>query len=142
MRLICRTTRDGRSQHYVRAGGLGLRLPDSDEGTYDVVFSSFALHYLVYFPKLPLDDYQKEGLRLTEWRVEGVQKQHRTIVTCINTYVDEGFEIRGFAEWYPTPQELEIREEFLASGVASAYISTDFSRQEISWRIRTWWYLT
>ncbi|CAG9952104.1 unnamed protein product, partial [Clonostachys rosea f. rosea IK726] len=52
MRLICRTTRDGRSQHYVRAGGLGLRLPDSDEGTYDVVFSSFALHYLVYFPKL------------------------------------------------------------------------------------------
>ncbi|KAH6970419.1 hypothetical protein BKA56DRAFT_696646 [Ilyonectria sp. MPI-CAGE-AT-0026] len=94
---------------YERADLDSLRLPNSDEGTYDTVFSSLAIHYLVHFPELvkPLDDYQKEGLRPTEWRVEGVQKQHHTVVMSINIYGDEVFEIRGFAKWDPTPKELE-----------------------------------
>lgn len=37
---------------YERAELDSLRLPDSDEGTYDVVFSSLALYYLVHFPEL------------------------------------------------------------------------------------------
>ncbi|KAF4952506.1 hypothetical protein FGADI_6741 [Fusarium gaditjirri] len=55
----------------------------------------------------PLDSYQKEGLRVTDWLAEGVQKQHRTVASYINLLLQAGFQIVGFDEWYPTPEEAE-----------------------------------
>jgi SAM-dependent methyltransferase len=55
----------------------------------------------------PLNDYQKEGLRVTDWLAEGVRKQHRTTATYINTLLGAGFELERFDEWYPTAEELE-----------------------------------
>ncbi|KAL6918841.1 hypothetical protein ACHAPO_010534 [Fusarium lateritium] len=55
----------------------------------------------------PLDSYQKEGLRVTDWLAEGVQKQHRTVASYINLLLKAGFRIAEFDEWYPTPEELE-----------------------------------
>ena len=54
----------------------------------------------------PLDSYQKEGLRVTDWLAERVQKQHRTIASYINILLKAGFQIREFDEWYPTLEEL------------------------------------
>ncbi|KAK1768108.1 S-adenosyl-L-methionine-dependent methyltransferase [Phialemonium atrogriseum] len=143
-------TEDGKHDGitYQRADLDELRLPEGDRGSYDVVFSSLAFHYLEHLPELvgkvhgalkpkgrlvfsvehpiftapstqgmqvnpetgrkywPLDDYQKEGLRVTNWLANGVRKQHRTLATYINILLSAGFELTDFHEWHPSPEEL------------------------------------
>ncbi|KAK5657472.1 hypothetical protein OQA88_3044 [Cercophora sp. LCS_1] len=55
----------------------------------------------------PLNDYQKEGERVTNWLADGVRKYHRTTASYVNILLKAGFEITGFDEWYPTEEELE-----------------------------------
>ncbi|KAF5671414.1 SAM-dependent methyltransferase [Fusarium heterosporum] len=55
----------------------------------------------------PLDSYQKEGLRVTDWLAEGVQKQHRTTASYVNLLLKAGFQITEFDEWFPNPEEME-----------------------------------
>lgn len=55
----------------------------------------------------PLDGYQREGERVNDWLGGRVVKQHRTLTTYINVFLEAGFEVRGFNEWYPTPEEIE-----------------------------------
>ncbi|KAK3348822.1 S-adenosyl-L-methionine-dependent methyltransferase [Lasiosphaeria hispida] len=62
----------------------------------------------------PLHDYQKQGLRVTNWlAAEGVRKYHRTVTTYINLLLDAGFELTGFNEWYPTKEELDANPWWL-----------------------------
>lgn len=60
----------------------------------------------------PLDNYQLEGLRIRNWLADGVRLQHRTVASYINIFLDAGFELTGFKEWYPTPEELEAHPEW------------------------------
>jgi len=55
----------------------------------------------------PLNDYQIEGLRVTNWLADGVRKYHRTTASYINILLDAGFELTGFNEWHPTKEEIE-----------------------------------
>jgi ubiquinone/menaquinone biosynthesis C-methylase UbiE len=55
----------------------------------------------------PLDSYQKEGPRVTNWLAEGVVKQHRTIGTLVNTLIDSGFTLERLIEWGPTQAQLD-----------------------------------
>ncbi|KAI0388158.1 methyltransferase type 11 [Hypomontagnella monticulosa] len=79
-------------------------------------------------PFWPLDDYQKEGLRTTTWFVAGVQKQHRTAGTYINTLLSSGLQLTDYIEWCPTeeedrrryPREI-IRPTFLLMGATKAH---------------------
>lgn len=73
----------------------------------------------------PLNDYQKEGLRLTNWMVDGVRKHHRTTATYLNILLSTGFALANFDEWHPSPEQLEthpnwdseiIRPTFLLIG--------------------------
>ncbi len=50
----------------------------------------------------PLDGYADEGLRVTDWMAPGVRKQHRTLGTTVNTFIDAGFVVRRLIEWAPT----------------------------------------
>ncbi|KAK0649575.1 methyltransferase type 11 [Cercophora newfieldiana] len=61
----------------------------------------------------PLNDYQKEGLRVTNWLADGVRKYHRTATSYVNILLDAGFELTGFNEWYPTKDELEANPDWL-----------------------------
>jgi SAM-dependent methyltransferase len=54
----------------------------------------------------PVDHYQVEGARVTDWLAEGVVKQHRTLGTLINTLIRCGFTLNGLDEWGPTEQQL------------------------------------
>lgn len=54
----------------------------------------------------PLDSYQGEGRRKTDWLTEGVIKQHRTLGTTLNLLIRQGFEIRHVEEWKPTAGQL------------------------------------
>jgi SAM-dependent methyltransferase len=62
-----------------------------------------------------LEDYHKEGPRHRPWFIEGVEKQHRTIMTYINLLLDTGFELTDFDEWYPTAGDLEAHPDWDAA---------------------------
>lgn len=55
----------------------------------------------------PVDRYFSEGIRLTEFLGEEVNKYHRTLTTYIQTLLDRGFTLTGFAEPQPTADDLK-----------------------------------
>jgi len=42
----------------------------------------------------PIDNYQREGRRQTNWLTENVIKYHRTMATYVNTLIQAGFLIK------------------------------------------------
>lgn len=117
------------------------------ENSYDLAYSSLALHYIVNLPELlktvyhslvaggnlvfsaehpiftaprhqgwiadaqgqkswPVNSYQAEGQRITNWLAEGVIKQHRMLGTYINLLINQGFTITHLEEWGPTAQQI------------------------------------
>lgn len=57
----------------------------------------------------PVDHYQVEGQRTTNWLSDGVIKQHRTLGTLINLLIDSGFRLDRLIEWGPSPEDLAER---------------------------------
>ncbi|ERK06927.1 SAM-dependent methyltransferase [Serratia fonticola AU-AP2C] len=54
----------------------------------------------------PINGYQQEGQRISNWLAEGVIKQHRMLGTYINLLVQQGFAIRYLNEWGPSAQQI------------------------------------
>jgi ubiquinone/menaquinone biosynthesis C-methylase UbiE len=54
----------------------------------------------------PVDDYQKEGPRHTQWMADDVVKYHRTVATYVNTLTNSGFCISKLLEPEPTSEML------------------------------------
>jgi SAM-dependent methyltransferase len=54
----------------------------------------------------PIDNYQGEGPRTTDWLAKGVVKQHRTIGTTLNTLLAAGFTLTHVEEWGPTAEQI------------------------------------
>jgi SAM-dependent methyltransferase len=139
-----RNTTSAANIQYARADLEQLDLP---AGSFDLAYSSLALHYIKDLPGLfatlhaalkpgsrfvfsiehpifmaprnpgwlidgegrkrwPLDSYQLEGERVTNWLAEGVIKQHRTVGTLLNTLIAAGFTIRHVNEWGPTEAQV------------------------------------
>jgi SAM-dependent methyltransferase len=59
----------------------------------------------------PVDSYQREGARITNWLADGVVKQHRTMGTLLNHLIGAGFTIAHVQEWGPTNEEVAARPE-------------------------------
>jgi ubiquinone/menaquinone biosynthesis C-methylase UbiE len=57
----------------------------------------------------PLDSYQVEGPRATDWFTKGVIRQHRLIATYLNLLIRLGFTLQHLEEWRPTDEQ--IRED-------------------------------
>lgn len=57
----------------------------------------------------PVDDYQQEGPRHTQWLAADVVKYHRTVATYVNTLIDAGFRIAKLQEPEPPPELLMDR---------------------------------
>lgn len=55
----------------------------------------------------PIDNYQVEGRRSTDWLAKGVIKQHRTIGTYLNLLIGLGFTIARVEEWGPSDAQIE-----------------------------------
>jgi len=139
-----RNTTSAVNIQYARAD---LEHLDLAEGSFDLAYSSLALHYIKdlagLFAKVyaalkpgsrfvfsiehpifmaprnpgwlidsegrkrwPLDSYQLEGERVTNWLAEGVIKQHRTVGTLLNTLIAAGFTIRHVNEWGPSDAQV------------------------------------
>ncbi|QND66402.1 class I SAM-dependent methyltransferase [Mesorhizobium loti] len=59
----------------------------------------------------PVDRYQDEGKRETNWFVEGVTKFHRTIETYVSTLLAAGFRLDHLGEPRPVEEALAKRPE-------------------------------
>lgn len=59
----------------------------------------------------PLDSYQAEGPRVTDWLAKGVVKQHRTLGTYLNLLIRLGLTIAHVEEWGPTDAQIAARPE-------------------------------
>jgi SAM-dependent methyltransferase len=134
---------------YARAN---LERLDLREASFDLAYSSLALHYLDDLAGLlakvhralvpgahlifsvehpiytapthpgwsvdadgrktwPIDAYQREGRRTTDWLAMGVVKQHRTIGTYLNLLIRLGFAISHVEDWGPTDEQIAARPE-------------------------------
>ncbi|KAL6807488.1 S-adenosyl-L-methionine-dependent methyltransferase [Trichoderma camerunense] len=60
----------------------------------------------------PLNDYGLEGLRVSNWLVDGVQKYHRTMASYITALLRAGFRLTDFAEWGPSGAQMKERPDF------------------------------
>lgn len=60
----------------------------------------------------PVDHYQYEGPRTTNWLAEGVIKQHRTIGTYLNLLIGTGFTISHVEDWGPSDEQLAVHPEW------------------------------
>jgi SAM-dependent methyltransferase len=139
-----RSTTSAANIRYQRADLEQLELPTN---TFDLAYSSLALHYIKDLPGLfanihaalkpgsrfvfsiehpifmaprnpgwitdtegrkswPLDSYQMEGERVTNWLADGVIKQHRTVGTLLNTLIAAGFTLQHVNEWGPSNAEI------------------------------------
>jgi hypothetical protein len=54
----------------------------------------------------PVDNYQMEGARQTNWFAEGVVKYHRTIGTTLNLLIRNGFTIRHVEDFGPDENQV------------------------------------
>ncbi|WP_213134083.1 class I SAM-dependent methyltransferase [Citrobacter sp. FP75] len=54
----------------------------------------------------PVNHYQQEGERISNWFAEGVKKQHRKLATWINALISAGFEIVCLDEWGPSAEQI------------------------------------
>jgi SAM-dependent methyltransferase len=59
----------------------------------------------------PVEGYQSEGARVTDWLARGVVKQHRPIGTYVNLLIDHGLVITRLEEWGPSAAQIEARPE-------------------------------
>jgi len=59
----------------------------------------------------PLDNYLVEGERVTNWFVDGIVKEHRTVATYVNTVIEADFVLDQIHEWGPTAEAVEARPE-------------------------------
>ncbi|VEJ56456.1 class I SAM-dependent methyltransferase [Pragia fontium] len=55
----------------------------------------------------PINGYQAEGQRVTNWIAEGIVKQHRMIGTYLNMLIEQGFVITHLNEWGPSKQQIQ-----------------------------------
>ncbi|AMN42521.1 class I SAM-dependent methyltransferase [Rhodoplanes sp. Z2-YC6860] len=59
----------------------------------------------------PVDSYQMEGPRRTNWFVEGVLKYHRTLGTTLNLLIRNGFAIRHIEDFGPSETQIAAAPE-------------------------------
>ena len=62
--------------------------------------------------KWPLDAYLAEGPRTVDWLAPGVEKQHRTIGTVVNSLIEVGFTISHVEEWGPSDEQIKLHPEW------------------------------
>ena len=76
----------------------------------------------------PLDKYLDEGERLTNFLVDGVIKQHRTLATYINILIDAGFTLSAINEWAPSEEEMPANPGWEKSRIRPPFLLVKASK--------------
>lgn len=59
----------------------------------------------------PLNNYLVEGQRVTNWFVNGIIKEHRTVATYVNSVIEAGLVLEHIVEFGPTAEAVEAQPE-------------------------------
>lgn len=54
----------------------------------------------------PVNHYQQEGERISNWLADGVKKQHRKLSSWMNALISAGFVIEKLDEWGPSAEQI------------------------------------
>ena len=57
----------------------------------------------------PVDSYQLQGPRVSDWLAPGVLKQHRTIGTTVHSLLQAGFRLEHLEEWGPSDEQIALQ---------------------------------
>jgi SAM-dependent methyltransferase len=57
-------------------------------------------------PVWPVNNYLREGSRVTNWITPGVVKQHRTVASYVNDLIGAGLRITRLIEWGPNAAQI------------------------------------
>ena len=101
---------------------MDMQAIDQLPGSFDVILSSLAIHYIADYAGLvqkikddrghnlywPVDRYFAEGQRETEFLNHRIQKYHRTLTTYLNTLLDHHLRLDRVIE--PTPTAAMVRD--------------------------------
>ena len=60
----------------------------------------------------PINDYLREGRRVTEWITPGVVKYHRTVASYVNSLLAQGFHLVHLEEWGPNHAQIAEHPEW------------------------------
>jgi SAM-dependent methyltransferase len=60
----------------------------------------------------PVNDYLREGQRVTEWITPGVVKYHRTVASYVNSLLAHGFHLVHLEEWGPNHAQIAEHPEW------------------------------
>src|SRR5262245_11794145 len=60
----------------------------------------------------PINDYLREGQRVTEWITPGVVKYHRTVASYVNSLLAQGFHLVHLEEWGPNHEQIAEHPEW------------------------------
>jgi hypothetical protein len=77
----------------------------------------------------PVDDYQQEGMRHSQWLADDVIKYHRTVATYVNTVIAAGFRLDRLAEPAPSPTALAAHPEWVDETRRSIFLLIAATRQ-------------
>ena len=76
----------------------------------------------------PLDRYGEEGERVRDWLAPGVRKQHRTLATLLNSFLDAGFVVRRIAESVPSPEQVAVDPDLVEEVDRPMFLMAALSR--------------
>jgi SAM-dependent methyltransferase len=99
-----------RIHHWLAAGGAFVFSVEHP------IFTALAAQQWCLGPKgerlhWPVDNYQDEGPRHTQWMADDVIKYHRTLASHVNILINSGFRISNLAESSAAPEKLIGRPE-------------------------------
>lgn len=60
----------------------------------------------------PVNRYNEEGARSTDWLAKGVIKQHRTVATYVNLLIETGFTLGRLEEWSASAADVEAHPDW------------------------------
>lgn len=78
----------------------------------------------------PINQYQAEGPRVTNWLTSGVIKHHRTIGTTVNLLVHSGFALHYLEEWGPDNDQLSAHPEWAEHRDRPMFLLVSARKQE------------
>ena len=70
----------------------------------------------------PVNRYNEEGARSTDWLAKGVIKQHRTLATYVNLLIEMGFTLSRLEEWSTSAAEIAAHPDWAGADERPSFL--------------------
>lgn len=70
----------------------------------------------------PVNRYDREGARSTDWLAKGVLKQHRTLARYVNLLIETGFTLARLEEWSASAAEVAAHPDWAGADERPSFL--------------------